>query len=112
MFTTTQLRRSLALCAAVAAVLVAVPSATAAPIPQEQYYESQTIPAGPAKERYYSSYGESEPLSTPAAPGDGASWLPIALALAGGLILTAATATQVRRLRIRRRRAVGRARRP
>jgi len=77
-----------------------------APIPQEQYYESQTIPAGPIEEGYYSSYGESEPLSTPA-PGDDAPWLPITLALAGGLVLTGASAARLRRLRIRRRRAVG-----
>jgi hypothetical protein len=61
-----------------------------------------------AQERYFSSYGEPEPLTQPQspAPSDDTPWLPIALAITGALVIVAASATQLRRLRLRRRRAV------
>jgi hypothetical protein len=61
-----------------------------------------------AQERYLSSYGEPEPLTLPQspAPSHDTPWLPIALVIAGALVIVAASATQLRRLRVRRRRAV------
>ena len=60
-----------------------------------------------AQERYYSSYGESEPLTVAQAPepSDETPWLPIALSVALALAVVAASATLTRRLRIRRRAA-------
>jgi hypothetical protein len=63
-----------------------------------------------ALERYYSSYGEPEPLPVAEAPApadDDAPWLPIALIAASTLTIVAASATHLRRLRIRRRRTAG-----
>jgi hypothetical protein len=82
---------------------------------QERYYasygEPQPIDAGTAaaraQERYYSSYREPEPLTLPQppSPSDDTPWLPIALSIAVGLALVTASATHLRRLRIRRRHA-------
>ena len=60
-----------------------------------------------AQEQYLGSYGEPQPLSAPQPPitSDDTAWLPIALAIAGALVIVAASATQFRRLRVRRRRA-------
>jgi hypothetical protein len=60
-----------------------------------------------AMERYYSSYGEPEPLAPPAptAPtGGDTPWLPIGIAIAAILATVAAGGAQ---LRIRRRRTAG-----
>jgi hypothetical protein len=61
-----------------------------------------------AQERYYSSYGEPEPLTLPQSPipSDDTPWLPIALSIASALVIVAASAIQLRRLRLRRRHAV------
>ena len=60
-----------------------------------------------AQERYYMSYGEPEPLTRPQAPvpSDDTPWLPIALSITAALVIVATSATQLRRLRLRRRRA-------
>jgi len=82
---------------------------------QERYYSSigghDKIDAGasaaPEQERYYSSYGEPEPLSPRQAPvpSDDTPWLAIALSVAVSLAVVAASATQLRRLRVSRRAA-------
>jgi hypothetical protein len=82
---------------------------TASALAQERYYSSyRTSPpsaAALAQERYYSSYGQQEPLSLtqPSAASHDTPWLPIALSLAIVLTLAVASATQLRRLRTRRR---------
>jgi hypothetical protein len=75
---------------------------------QERYYSSYGEPqpidtgkaAARAQERYYSSYGELEAPS----PSDDTPWLPIALSIAVTLVMVTA-GVNLRRLRIRRRRA-------
>ena len=115
-------QRTLALCGLVCAALMitAAGAATAAPRPspgpnpvaQERYYASfgtADTSGALAHEQYLGSYGETQPLSSPQAPAapDDSPWLPIALAIAGALVIVAASASQLRRLRIRRRRAAG-----
>ena len=111
---THHLRHSAAVCALVCAALApamaGVAHATPDPLAQERYYSSYGTPdssAALAQERYLSSYGEPEPLSLPQspAPSDDTPWLPIALSITGALVIVAASATQLRRLRLRRRRA-------
>jgi hypothetical protein len=58
-----------------------------------------------AQERYLGSYGAPRPLSAPPAPSDETPWLLIWLSLTGALAIVAATATQRRRVRVRRRHA-------
>jgi hypothetical protein len=93
---------------------VSADSGAAAARAQERYYSSFGEPqpiassgaAALAQERYYASYGEPEPLTVPQspAPSDDTPSLPIALSIAVSLGLAAAVgATQLRRLRIRRR---------
>jgi hypothetical protein len=82
---------------------------------QERYYSSygepQPIAPGTAvaraQERYYSSYDEPAPLTPPKSPSpsDDTPWLPIALSIAIALAIVTSSATHLRRLRIRRRRA-------
>ena len=86
---------------------------------QERYYTSygkstatddNVTPAADralAQERYYTSYGEPEPLTRPQSPvpSDDTPWLPIALSITAGLLIVATSATQLRRLRLRRHRA-------
>jgi hypothetical protein len=58
-----------------------------------------------ALERYYSTYGEPEPLPVAEAPApvdEDTPWLPIAVAIAATLTIVAASATHLRRLRVRR----------
>jgi hypothetical protein len=88
--------------------------AAADPLAQERSYssyahESSESSPGLAQERYYSSYGDPEPLTSPQspAPSDDAPWLLISLSIAGALATAAAATTQLRRVRIRRRRAAG-----
>jgi hypothetical protein len=109
-----RLRRSAALCATICAALVPATAgvALAAPDPlaQERYYSSYETPdssAALAQERYLSSYGEPGPLtlSQSSAPSDGTPWPVIALSITGALVIVAASATQLRRVRLRRRRA-------
>jgi len=78
---------------------------------QERYYgtygQPQPIDAGTvaakAQERYYSSYGEPETSTQPPSSSDDTPWLPIAIAIT--LAVITASATHLRRLRVRRRRA-------
>jgi hypothetical protein len=61
-----------------------------------------------AQERSYSSYGKPEPVAAahaPAAPDD-SHWLTIALSIAAVLAVVALSVMTLRRLRLRRRRAV------
>ena len=82
---------------------------TGSALAQERYYSSystsQPSAAALAQERYYSSYGQRESLThtQPPAPSHDTPWLPIALSLAIVLTLAVASATQLRRLRTRRR---------
>jgi hypothetical protein len=70
-----------------------------------QANEDTATAAALAQERYYSSYGEPEPLTLPqtGAPSDDTPWLPIALSIAIAAALVAGGATQVHRLRDRAR---------
>jgi hypothetical protein len=111
---THRLRRSAALgallCAALVPATAGVASAAPDPLAQERYYSSYGTPdSSPAlaQERYLSSYGEPEPLTLPQAPAptDDTPWLPIALSITTALVIVAASATQLRRLRLRRRHA-------
>jgi hypothetical protein len=113
------LRRSLGL--ALAALVIASAPAAAMPVEravgltaQEQQalasrgvgpVEPAVESAALAQERHYSSYGEPAPLTVSQSPppSDDAPWMPIALAAAVVLAILAASAPQVRRLRIRRR---------
>jgi len=82
---------------------------------QERYYssygDSQPIDPGTAaaraQERYYGSYGEPEPLTLPrsSSPSDDMPSLPNALSIAVTLLIVTVGLTHLRRLRIRRRRA-------
>ena len=79
---------------------------------QEQYYASfGTVSpsryAAEAQGRYYASYGDPKPLTSPhqSEPSEDTPWLVIALSVAATLAIVAASATQARRLRIRRRAA-------
>jgi hypothetical protein len=125
-FTARRINRPAITCALACALLVSAMSGAAAARPkhtpvsaalaQERYYSSYSTPetiaasntAAQAQERYYSSYGEPQLLTAPRPPAatDDTPWLPIALAIAAGLAIAAASATQLRRLGIRRRRAV------
>ena len=116
---------------AIAIAALAAPTALAQPgspnltsaadraLAQERYYTSygkstatddNVTPAADsarAQERYYTSYGEPEPLTRPQSPvsSDDTPWLPIALSITAGLVIVATSATQLRRLRLRRHRA-------
>jgi hypothetical protein len=98
-------------CAIACALLLPAMSAAATSAPDqrapERYYMSFQTPDRTVEERYYASYGVPAQL-TPApsqVPSNDTSWLPVALSIAGALALVAASATQLRRVRIRRRRA-------
>lgn len=111
MFTTHQRRRSAVICALACAALTATvcSAAVARPTAQERYYSSFESSPAQTQEAYYSSYGAPEPISPAPAPvpGDSTPWLAIAASLAGGLLIVSLGATQVHRLRLRRRRAAG-----
>jgi len=89
-------------CALACALLVSAMSGAAA-----AQAGDVTQPAAHAQARYYSSYGEPEPLTLPQSPSapDETPWLPIAVSIALALVVVLAGATRVRRLRVRRRRA-------
>jgi hypothetical protein len=82
---------------------VAGGTAFARPAPEDA---GQQSPAQ-AQEAYYSSYGEPQPLSSPAPapPFDDTQLLVIGLACIAALGIAGATASQVHRIRVRRRRA-------
>jgi hypothetical protein len=69
--------------------------------------EARDVENALAQERYYSSYGEPEPLALPQspAPSGDTPWLLIALPIAATVAIVAASAAHLRRNRIRRRRA-------
>ena len=60
-----------------------------------------------AQEQYYSSYADPQPLTAPRLPSPSREtpWITLALSIAGGLAIVAVSATQLRRIRGRRRRA-------
>jgi hypothetical protein len=112
-FTTSHLRRSAQLLAIACALLVPAATANAAADPlraPERYYMSfapAEEPRGPvAQEQYYSSYGDPKPLSAPQSPppSNDTPWIALTLSIAGALAIVAVSATQLRRIRVRRRR--------
>jgi hypothetical protein len=70
----------------------------------ETSYGDPTASAALAQQRYLTSYGAPEPLSRPQSPvaPDDTPW--IALSIAAAVAIVAASVTQLRRARIRRRR--------
>jgi hypothetical protein len=102
-------------------------STAAAPQQDLRSSDGRAVANARSQERSYSSYGgdkrkiviprygtitvgRGEPellgVSQSPAPSDDTPWLPIALSITGALVIVAASATQLRRLRVRRRRAV------
>ena len=106
---TTHRRRSTSICtlACVALMATFTAAAIAAPTAEERYYRSFEESPAQAQAAYYSSYGAPDPLSAPQspAPSDDTPWLAIAASIAGAILIVAAGASQVQRVRIRRRRA-------
>jgi hypothetical protein len=117
-----RLQRSVALCALLCAALMTTAAGVALaasdpptgpnPYAQERYYSSYgtaDTSAPLAQEQYLGSYGEPRSLSPPQSPtpSDDTPWLPIALSITGALVIVAASATQLRRVRLRHRRAAG-----
>jgi hypothetical protein len=133
-------RTSPTIAAALAALAIAAPAASATPTdPRQLDMHASTVhkPAAPqqdlrspdaqdaarptppaditaalAQERYYSSYGEPEPITPPAsAPtadtGDGIAPLPFMLGLVGALIVGLAAGSGLHQLHVRRRHATG-----
>jgi hypothetical protein len=105
---TTHRRRSTSICTLVCVALMATftAAAIAAPTAEERYYRSFEESPAQAQAAYYSSYGNPDPLSAPQspAPSDDTPWLAIAASIAGAILIAGAGATQVHRVRIRRRR--------
>ena len=105
---TTHRRRSTSICAIACVALLTglTAAAVAAPTPEERYYGSFESSPAQTQEAYYSSYGAPESLSAPQspAPSDDTPWLAIAASIAGAILIAAAGASQVHRVRIRRRR--------
>jgi hypothetical protein len=103
----------LGLAATVALVALAPTGALARPLedaatPANASFAPADEPQGPAaQERYYSSYGEPKPLTAPQSPPPSGEtpWIAIALSIVGALAIVAVSATQLRRIRVRRRRA-------
>jgi hypothetical protein len=113
-----RLQRSVVLCGLVCVGLMITTAGVAAAAPESHLYaqaESYSSYGNPensaalAQEQYLGSYGEPDPLDPPQSPiaSDDVPWLAIVLSIAGGLVIVAASATQLRRLRVRRRRAAG-----
>jgi len=114
---TRHFRRPARLGAIACALLVSLPAGAAVALTdpladertRERYYSSYGRPDPPdpalAQERYLSSYDDAKPLTPPQSPAasDATPWLPIALSIAGVLVIVAASATKARRVRIRRR---------
>jgi hypothetical protein len=111
------LPRSVALCGLVCAALMIATAGAAVAASGHLYakersystYGTADTSRALAQEQYLGTYGEPQPLSRSASPvpSDGTPWLPIALSLAGTLVIVAASATQLRRIRVRRRGAAG-----
>jgi hypothetical protein len=72
--------------------------------PDARHKTPADVTAARAQGRYYSSYGEPEPITAPAAPApaDGTPWLTIALAAIVALVAASIAAILRRRLRLRR----------
>jgi hypothetical protein len=116
---THRLGRSAALCGLVCAALVTVTAGVALAAPDERQLHAQErsystygtadTSRALAQEQYLGSYGEPQTLTPPASPSPSGDtpWLPIVLSIGGALVIVAASATQLRRLRVRRRRAYG-----
>ena len=133
MFTATRLCRCATLGALACALLAAATGEVAAAQPnddallravraQQCYYEScpeekstLTRPDSPpitsaqAQERYYSTYGEPEPIAAPVTPTPDNGTPPLAIALAALVALAAASIAVIGRRRLRLRRRVARA---
>ena len=111
---------------ALTALTIAAPAAIAMPIdpirpasaqnmssPDAQDAARHTTPAdlaALAEERYYSSYGQPEPITPPAtapATADGIAALPFILGLAGTLIVGLAAGGGLHELYVRHRHAAG-----
>jgi hypothetical protein len=105
-FTIRHRRASAVICAAVCSLMTAT-AAGAAPTPEERYLSSYESTPAQAQEDYYASYGAPEPVAGPedAAPTGDVPWLAISASLAAVLLIVGLSATQVHRVRIRRRRA-------
>jgi hypothetical protein len=69
------------------------------------FADSPLLTAAEAQERYYSSYGEPEPITAPLAPAptNHTPWLTIALVATTALAAASIAAIHRRRLRLRRR---------
>jgi hypothetical protein len=87
------------------AARVSAPSAPA--LAGSAAYPSPTRPdPALAQERYYSSYGDPEPVipsPQPASPDGGIGWLPVVLLAASGVLVVAGGSWSLRRVRVRRR---------
>ena len=133
MFNLSRLRRSAILGAVACALLAATTSAVAAAQPSDDAHcrvqlgaglpfvpcsqhesnlgpsaDSPRLIAAQAHERYYTSYGTPESIVTarPPTTADDSHWLTVALSIAAALVVVARSALGLRRMRIRRRRAV------
>jgi hypothetical protein len=119
MSTVLRLQRSVTLTALVCAVLMTlagvafaasgsptVSSLKARELSYSSYGTADTSRAF-AHEQYLGTYGEPQPQSPAQSPtaSDDTPWLPITLSISGALVIAAASATQLRRLRLRRRHA-------
>jgi hypothetical protein len=104
-FTARHHRRPAVLCALACTVVMAAAGGTAfaRPAPEDV---SPANSSAQAQEAYYQSYGEPQPVSSPAAtpPFDDTEWLVIGLACIAAIGIAGATASQVHRIRVRRRR--------
>ncbi len=91
--------RTAVLCTLLAGALAS--AAAARPIDDPQ------TAAALSQERYYSSYGDAEPLTLPQepAPSDPFPWAPVSLSIVAALGIAAASTTHLLRLRVRRRAA-------
>jgi hypothetical protein len=100
-FTARRINRPAITCALACALLASAMSGTAAARPHQHTKASAAL----AQEHYYASYGDPAPVvaSQPPAPSDDTPWRLIALSSAAALVIAAATASQLRRLRIRQR---------
>jgi hypothetical protein len=133
MFNASCLRRSAFLGALACALLGTSTGAAAATQPdddallravraQQCYYEScpeekststrpdsRPLTAAQAQERYYSTYGEPEPIAAPVAPAPDNGTPRLAIALAATLALGAVSIAAIHRRRLRLRRRLARA---
>lgn len=103
MFTAHRHSRSAALCALACTAVMAIAGGTAFARPAP---EDLSPANSQAQEAYYMSYGEPQPVSSPAPtpPFDDTEFLVIGLACIAALGIAGATASQVRVIRARRRR--------